>query len=89
MPGYRQWLGFSEGAFQELDNGTILGILRGDSLGQGYKVLSHDGGQTWQGPYATPMIGLEGRPGLGLLSSARWPLPIASVCRTRCWHCIS
>ena len=27
MPGYRQWLGFGEGAFQELDDGTILGIF--------------------------------------------------------------
>ena len=69
MPGYRRWLGFGEGCFVELDEGTILGILRADSLGQGYKVLSKDRGRTWSGPFATQMIGLEGRPKVGLLSS--------------------
>ena len=69
MPGYRRWLGFGEGCFVELEEGTILGILRADSLGQGYKVLSKDRGRTWSGPFATQMIGLEGRPKVGLLSS--------------------
>ena len=62
MPGYRRWLGFGEGCFVELDEGTIIGILRADSLGQGYKVLSRDRGRSWSGPFATQMIGMEGRP---------------------------
>ena len=60
---------FSEGGFVELDNGSILGILRDDSLGRGYKVLSHDGGRTWKGPFPTRLTGLAGRPKVGLLHS--------------------
>ena len=60
---------FCEGDFAELDNGSILGILRDDSLGRGYKVLSHDGGRTWKGPFPTRLIGLAGRPKVGLLHS--------------------
>lgn len=60
---------FSEGSFVELDDGTLLGILRDDRLGRAYKVLSVDGGLHWNGPYPTQMIGLEGRPKAGLLRS--------------------
>ncbi|MDO9464717.1 MAG: sialidase family protein [bacterium] len=60
---------FSEGSFVELDDGTILGILRDDNLGRAYKTLSYDGGQTWKGPFPTQLIGLEGRPKTGLLRS--------------------
>ena len=60
---------FSEGSFIELDSGTILGILRDDKLGRGYKVLSYDGGYTWKGPFPTQLIGLNGRPKTGLLRS--------------------
>ena len=70
MPGYRRWLGFGEGCFVELDEGTILGILRADSLGQGYKVLSQDRGTHLVGAVRDP----DDRPGgdvpkVGLLSS--------------------
>ena len=87
MPGYRRWLGFGEGCFAELDEGTILGILRADSLGQGYKVLSQDRGRSWSGPFATQMIGLEGRPKAALLSSEEGGCTYASACPTRCWRC--
>lgn len=60
---------FSEGSFVELDDGTLLGILRDDKLGRAYKVLSSDGGQTWRGPFPTQLLGLEGRPKAGLLST--------------------
>jgi len=60
---------FSEGSFVELDDGTILGILRDDKLGRAYKTLSCDGGQTWKGPFPTQLIGLEGRPKAGRLRS--------------------
>jgi hypothetical protein len=60
---------FNEGSFVELDDGTLLGILRDDSLGRGYKVLSSDGGQTWKGPFPTQLIGLIGRPKADLLHS--------------------
>ena len=60
---------FTEGSFVELDDGTILGILRDDNLGRAYKTLSYDGGQTWKGPFPTQLIGLEGRPKAGLLRS--------------------
>lgn len=60
---------FSEGSFVELDEGAIVGFLRDDKLGRGYKTLSTDGGQTWRGPWPTPLIGLEGRPKAGLLRS--------------------
>lgn len=60
---------FSEGSFVELDDGTLVGFLRDDKLGKGYKVLSHDGGMTWAGPFPTQLIGLEGRPKAGLLST--------------------
>ena len=62
---------FSEGSFVELDDNSILGILRDDSTKdrRGYKVLSYDGGNTWAGPYPTQMIGLSGRPKAELLQS--------------------
>lgn len=60
---------FSEGSFVELDDGTLLGILRDDRLGRAYKVLSFDGGLQWEGPFPTQMIGLEGRPKAGVLHS--------------------
>jgi sialidase-1 len=60
---------FSEGSFVELDDGTLLGILRDDKLGRGYKVLSSDGGLTWKGPWPTKLIGLAGRPKAGVLST--------------------
>jgi len=49
--------------------GTILGILRDDKLGRGYKVLSYEGGCTWKGPFPTQLIGLNGRLKAGLLRS--------------------
>lgn len=60
---------FGEGSFVELDDGTILGILRDGRFGRAYKVLSHDGGFTWKGPFPTELIGLNGRPKAGLLAS--------------------
>ena len=35
----------------------------------GLKVISTDGGRTWQGPFETWLLGLEGRPKVGLLAS--------------------
>jgi hypothetical protein len=58
---------FSEGSFVELADGAIVGFLRDDKLGRGYKTISTDGGQTWRGPWPTQLIGLEGRPKAGLL----------------------
>lgn len=60
---------FSEGSFVELDDGVIVGFLRDDKLGRGYKTISTDGGLTWLGPWPTQLIGLEGRPKAGLLGS--------------------
>jgi len=60
---------FSEGSFVELEDGAIVGFLRDDKLGRGYKTISEDGGATWQGPFPTQLIGLEGRPKAGLLRS--------------------
>ncbi len=60
---------FSEGSFVELDDGAIVGFLRDDKLGRGYKTISTDGGQTWRGPFPTQLVGLEGRPKAGCLRS--------------------
>jgi len=60
---------FSEGSFVELDDGALVGFLRDDKLGKAYKTISEDGGQTWLGPFPTQLIGLEGRPRAGLLST--------------------
>jgi len=38
---------------------------------RGLKSFSCDEGETWEGPYQTPMDGLGGRPSAGLLSSGR------------------
>ena len=62
-------LDFSEGSFVELDNGTILGVLRAGGGQMGYKILSRDGGRTWTGPFPTHLAHLAGRPKAGLLAS--------------------
>jgi len=64
-----QDLNICEGSFLELDDGLIVGILRSTCGDQGYKVFSEDGGMTWRGPFETHLVGLEGRPKAGLLSS--------------------
>ena len=62
-----------ETGFVELDDGTLVGFGRNVALeGQqrpsvGIKVISKDRGRTWQGPFETWLLGLEGRPKVGLL----------------------
>ena len=60
--------------FIELDDNTIVGFGRNLALERahrpscGLKVISGDGGASWEGPYDTWLMGLEGRPKVGLLS---------------------
>ena len=64
-----------ETGFVELDDGTLVGFGRNVALEKqrrpsvGLKVISPDGGRTWQGPFETWLLGLEGRPKVGLLAS--------------------
>ena len=64
-----------ETGFVELDDGTLVGFGRNKALEKqhrpsaGIKVISTDGGQTWEGPFETWLMGLEGRPSVGLLAS--------------------
>ena len=64
-----------EVSFVELDDGTIVGFGRNLVLERasrpscGLTVISRDGGSTWAGPFDTWLMGLEGRPKAGLLSS--------------------
>ena len=64
-----------ETGFVELDDGTLVGFGRNKALERqhrpsaGIKVISTDGGQTWEGPFETWLMGLEGRPSTGLLAS--------------------
>ena len=59
----------------ELDDGTIVGFGRNTARetrhvpSTAIKVISHDGGITWSGPFQTWLMGCEGRPKAGLLSS--------------------
>jgi len=59
----------------ELYDGTLVGFGR-DLVGErekrphcGIKVISRDGGKTWDGPFDTWLMGCEGRPKAGLLDS--------------------
>lgn len=64
-----------ETGFVELDDGTLVGFARNLALerqrrpGTGLKVISTDGGRTWEGPFETWLLGLRGRPTAGLLAS--------------------
>lgn len=59
-----------EGSILPLPDGTLVAFLRENS-GQGldcYKSISHDQGQTWNGPYRVPLPGCH-RPVAGMLQS--------------------
>lgn len=59
--------------YVELDDGTIVGFGRNQKAEReqrpsgGLKVLSADGGATWEGPFETWLMGLTGRPRVGLI----------------------
>ena len=65
----------AEVSYIELDDGTIVGFGRNCALEKkhlpsgGIKVISHDGGKSWVGPFDTWMLGMEGRPKAGILFS--------------------
>ena len=75
LPGTEGSVELVETGFVELDNGTLVGFGRNVALEKqqrpsvGMKVISKDGGRTWKGPFETWMLGLEGRPKVGLLAS--------------------
>jgi len=62
-------------SFVELDDGTIVGFGRNYAKEKkrlpsgGIKIISRDGGKTWDGPFDTWLMALEGRPKAGLLRS--------------------
>lgn len=65
-----------EASYVELDDGIIVGFGRNIIAerqhplgGIGLKVISRDGGKTWDGPFQTRLLGLEGRPKVGRLAS--------------------
>ncbi len=64
-----------ETGFVELANGAIVGFGRNripelERRPSGaVKVISRDGGKTWHGPFETWLLGCEGRPHPGLLTS--------------------
>ena len=59
----------------ELDDGSLVGFGRNYAREKkrvpsgGIKVISRDGGKTWDGPFETWLMGCEGRPKAGLLRS--------------------
>lgn len=61
--------------YVELNDGTIIGFGRNIVAERehrptsGLKVISRDGGKTWNGLFQTWLVGLEGRPKPGLLAS--------------------
>ena len=64
-----------EAGFVELEDGTVVGFGRNVVRERQHvpstalKVISRDGGQTWDGPFQTWLMGCEGRPKAGLLAS--------------------
>ncbi len=64
-----------EVCYVELDDETIVGVGRNLYLERvhkptyGLKIISRDGGNSWEGPFDTFLVGLEGRPKSGLLRS--------------------
>ena len=75
LPRSEGLLEADETGFVELDDGTLVGFGRNRALEKqrrpstGVKVISTDGGRTWEGPFETWLLGLEGRPKVGLLAS--------------------
>jgi len=74
MPSQDQRIA-DEISYVELDDGIIVGFGRNLAAERarrpsaGVKVISNDGGQSWQGPFETWLMGLTGRPKAGLLRS--------------------
>jgi sialidase-1 len=65
-------LNLCEASILPLPDGKLAAFLRENS-GQGwdgYKALSHDGGESWEGPYRIPLPGCH-RPVAGMLQSGR------------------
>ena len=75
LPRKEGLLELDETGFVELDDGTLVGFGRNVALERqrrpstGLKVISTDGGRTWEGPFETWLLGLTGRPTAGLLAS--------------------
>ena len=72
---YTDQFEIDEVSYVELDDGAIVGFGRNVACERAHvpsaapKVISHDGGHTWSGPFPTWLMGCEGRPKAGLLAS--------------------
>ena len=68
--GFSPKLSLSEGAYVHLDDSSLVAYMREDKeCICGYKSVSKDNGETWQGPYPTHLLACRGRPYGGLLRS--------------------
>ena len=68
--GFSPKLSLSEGAYVHLDDSSLVAYMREEKeCICGYKSVSKDNGETWQGPYPTHLLACRGRPYGGLLRS--------------------